>query len=197
MITLIENEQANEYVRAVAMDAMVSLVTTGQRTRDEVMVYFLQLFHKLERKPGAQWDGLANVCTDLWPQEVIEELGRAYQDGLVDPRSIGWQDIERSLALGQQGAMQRARRYRDPVITDVAKDMGWMQCFHERERKYERGGGSEEDLLETLPSGYETVPVRRTATKVGRNEPCPCGSGKKFKKCCGVHWLGRCSSRSR
>jgi uncharacterized protein len=23
------------------------------------------------------------------------------------------------------------------------------------------------------------------STKVGRNEPCPCGSGKKFKKCCG------------
>jgi preprotein translocase subunit SecA len=28
--------------------------------------------------------------------------------------------------------------------------------------------------------------VRRTAPKVGRNEPCPCGSGKKYKKCCGV-----------
>ena len=28
-------------------------------------------------------------------------------------------------------------------------------------------------------------PVRRTAKKVGRNAPCPCGSGKKYKKCCG------------
>jgi uncharacterized protein len=28
-------------------------------------------------------------------------------------------------------------------------------------------------------------PVRRKAPKVGRNEPCPCGSGKKFKQCCG------------
>ena len=26
----------------------------------------------------------------------------------------------------------------------------------------------------------------RTAPKVGRNEPCPCGSGKKYKKCCGA-----------
>jgi uncharacterized protein YecA (UPF0149 family) len=26
--------------------------------------------------------------------------------------------------------------------------------------------------------------------KVGRNEPCPCGSGKKFKKCCGAAWPG-------
>jgi preprotein translocase subunit SecA len=28
--------------------------------------------------------------------------------------------------------------------------------------------------------------VRRSAPKVGRNDPCPCGSGKKYKKCCGA-----------
>ena len=27
--------------------------------------------------------------------------------------------------------------------------------------------------------------VRRVEPKVGRNDPCPCGSGKKFKQCCG------------
>jgi len=29
--------------------------------------------------------------------------------------------------------------------------------------------------------------VKREAAKVGRNDPCPCGSGKKYKKCCGVN----------
>ena len=29
-------------------------------------------------------------------------------------------------------------------------------------------------------------PVRREEPKVGRNDPCPCGSGKKYKKCCGA-----------
>jgi preprotein translocase subunit SecA len=28
-------------------------------------------------------------------------------------------------------------------------------------------------------------PIRNLGTKVGRNDPCPCGSGKKFKNCCG------------
>ncbi|MCL2493664.1 MAG: SEC-C metal-binding domain-containing protein [Clostridiales bacterium] len=27
--------------------------------------------------------------------------------------------------------------------------------------------------------------VRRSGAKVGRNDPCPCGSGKKYKNCCG------------
>lgn len=29
------------------------------------------------------------------------------------------------------------------------------------------------------------MPVRNSAAQTGRNDPCPCGSGKKFKKCCG------------
>jgi uncharacterized protein len=34
-------------------------------------------------------------------------------------------------------------------------------------------------------AGRERATYRRSDPKVGRNDPCPCGSGKKFKKCCG------------
>lgn len=34
--------------------------------------------------------------------------------------------------------------------------------------------------------GMRTPPVRNAAPKISRNDPCPCGSGKKYKKCCGV-----------
>jgi preprotein translocase subunit SecA len=30
-----------------------------------------------------------------------------------------------------------------------------------------------------------TIPLKREVPKVGRNDPCPCGSGKKYKQCCG------------
>lgn len=35
------------------------------------------------------------------------------------------------------------------------------------------------------PSGPAPVPVTRSTARPGRNDPCPCGSGKKYKKCCG------------
>ena len=38
---------------------------------------------------------------------------------------------------------------------------------------------------EALQRFMPTEPVRRSAPKIGRNEPCVCGSGKKYKKCCG------------
>jgi SEC-C motif len=34
--------------------------------------------------------------------------------------------------------------------------------------------------------GVEDAPVAAASQKIGRNDPCPCGSGKKFKKCCGA-----------
>ena len=48
------------------------------------------------------------------------------------------------------------------------------------------GMSSPEALTEPPPEeDVKIEPVRREAPKVGRNEPCPCGSGKKFKDCCG------------
>ena len=31
------------------------------------------------------------------------------------------------------------------------------------------------------------IPYQRESAKIGRNDPCPCGSGKKYKKCCGAN----------
>jgi uncharacterized protein len=39
-------------------------------------------------------------------------------------------------------------------------------------------------LVENEPLDHATT-FRRTIPKIGRNDPCPCGSGKKFKQCCG------------
>ena len=36
-----------------------------------------------------------------------------------------------------------------------------------------------------IPSQGPAQPVKRQTPKVGRNDPCPCGSGKKYKRCCG------------
>ncbi|MBD3403944.1 preprotein translocase subunit SecA, partial [candidate division GN15 bacterium] len=49
-------------------------------------------------------------------------------------------------------------------------------------------GGQEEKnpMAEASQAGGGTRTVRRTVPKVGRNDPCPCGSGKKYKKCHGA-----------
>ncbi|MDR1316966.1 MAG: DnaJ domain-containing protein [Spirochaetales bacterium] len=59
------------------------------------------------------------------------------------------------------------------------------KMLYQREKKFnrlKREIGPVDDDPE-----YETAqPVRRAEPKVGRNDPCPCGSGKKYKRCCGA-----------
>ena len=48
---------------------------------------------------------------------------------------------------------------------------------HEREMQMNKGAAGEDAAPPT--------PIKREGEKIGRNAPCPCGSGKKYKKCCG------------
>ena len=52
---------------------------------------------------------------------------------------------------------------------------------HEIERKRER----ELESLNMVGGDDSAAPAQRTVEKIGRNDPCPCGSEKKYKKCCG------------
>ena len=60
------------------------------------------------------------------------------------------------------------------VVTQEA-----VEKFEQKEQKKE----AEVQKNTTAPT-LEKEPVKRSAPKVGRNDPCPCGSGKKFKQCC-------------
>ncbi len=64
-----------------------------------------------------------------------------------------------------------------------------METTHKEVSAYEQaagGGGAEPVMSTNSPEDVRRRPVQREAPKVGRNDPCPCGSGKKFKKCCGA-----------
>jgi len=199
MKALVENEHVNEWVRGVALDGLITLVACGKLSRDEAIAYFRSLFHTLERKPGAVWDGLANVCADLWPAEVMADLRQAYEDGLVDTRHIAWEDVTEALGRGQKAALKEVqRRYR--LTTNVVDEIKWWAYYKKDENdtegpdedEKESAGVEEElddytDIFPPQPWSDPDVPepLRRTQPKVGRNEPCPCGSGKKSKKCCG------------
>ena len=50
---------------------------------------------------------------------------------------------------------------------------------------YDYDEESEGDTNSSEPAQQSIDPIVNQQPKVGRNDPCPCGSGKKFKKCCG------------
>jgi len=57
---------------------------------------------------------------------------------------------------------------------------------HEKAGTFAESRRQTQTALEADQSDQKPKPIHREAPKVGRNDPCPCGSGKKFKKCCGA-----------
>jgi len=67
-------------------------------------------------------------------------------------------------------------RYNDYIST-------WLNYGEEEERDYYEDKDTRKEIYEDLKN---RVPLPGEKPKVGRNDHCPCGSGKKFKKCCGI-----------
>jgi hypothetical protein len=183
---IIENADANEWVRGAALAGLVTLVRAGVKSREEVLSYFASLFHgKLTDKNEIVWSDLVVYSTDLYAPELLGDIERAFDEGLADPTIIGIDDVRRDFAKGEDWAVaQLARNSHRRLIDDTVKEMEWWASFKENEPlpplKREVGLAATNPWSENSFTGF-----KRTAPKVGRNDPCPCGSGKKFKKCCG------------
>ena len=82
---------------------------------------------------------------------------------------------EAAAAAAKQAALEREK---DQAKEDVKPRSAAVQAALKREQvaKPVRTSGDGTD------TANKTV---RKGKKVGRNDPCPCGSGKKYKKCCG------------
>ena len=71
----------------------------------------------------------------------------------------------------------------DGYVTFVAHYTAKEQVCEHRERSYFKKLEGEWRFIDGEMIAEK--PYRREEPKVGRNDPCPCGSGKKYKKCCG------------
>ena len=189
---LIENPAADEWVRGAALGALTTLVAVGMRSREEIASYFASLFRgRLTDKSDVVWSELVVYCADIHAVELMPEIEKAYEDGLVDPLYARVEDIREDFAKGEAWALEKLRSSpHRRLIDDTVKEMEGWAAFDPEEQKREREREQAREAaaaLETLnpwqPDSY--TGFKRSAPKVGRNDPCPCGSGKKYKKCCG------------
>ncbi|MCF7977213.1 MAG: DUF1186 domain-containing protein [Chromatiaceae bacterium] len=194
---LIETPTVNEYVRGTALRTLPILVCEGQLARDEAVAYLATLFRgKLEREYDPFWTSLVLVAYELYPEELIEDIEQAYEDELIDTWFIGLHDFKQHLARGKEAALEETRQREPGLIHDTVAEMEHWLCFEldAAEREAERFPGrhkAQQKALQeraSLRAAAPPQPARPSSpaksVKVGRNDPCPCGSGKKYKKCC-------------
>ncbi len=184
--SLIEDADADEWVRGAALGSMVTLVRAGIRSREEVLDYFASLFRgRLTDKNDIVWSDVVAYSTDLYGIELVGDIERAYAEDLIDEGIIGLDDVHSDLAKGKEWALEQlASNPHRHLVDDTVKEMEWWDCFKE---KKPRMAPKVDRYLEAMDPVIESLlaPYKRAGPKIGRNDPCSCGSGKKYKKCCG------------
>jgi len=129
---------------------------------------------------------------------VMRELERVVMLRVVDEY---WMDNIDAMDDLKQGIGLRAYGQHDPVIAykeegfamfeamiqaireETIRRMFLVQLRTNQEVKREKVA-KETGTAAATKTVVKKQPVRNTAKKVGPNDPCPCGSGKKYKKCC-------------
>ena len=133
-------------------------------------------------------------------EPLMRELERVMMLRVVDEY---WMDHIDAMDDLKQGIRLRAYANTDPVIaykqesltmfeemvsaiqTETVRRMFSVRLKKDEEVKRERVA---KGMVENV-GGDGTAPKKQPVkvNKIGRNDPCPCGSGKKYKKCCGMH----------
>jgi preprotein translocase subunit SecA len=137
-----------------------------------------------------------------------EEYGKPLMDYLMKVIMLQcidfhWKDHLLSMDHLKEGIGLRGYGQKDPVreyqkegyemfmemIHRIKEDTIEKLCIVRIQREEEieemREEASQDYIMSRGEQTAETSTVKRDTKKVGRNDPCPCGSGKKYKKCCG------------
>jgi preprotein translocase subunit SecA len=135
---------------------------------------------------------ILRVIDERWKEHLYEMdqlktgIGlRAYgqRDPLIEYKKEAYAMFAQLIETIDREAVEMIYRLQlaPPPSAAAETDKSRMKAVHEEARALGYGGVAEESR-----TAGKKQPVKRSAVKVGRNDPCPCGSGKKYKKCCGA-----------
>ncbi|MCL2566331.1 MAG: preprotein translocase subunit SecA [Defluviitaleaceae bacterium] len=130
--------------------------------------------------------------------EAMREVERVILLRVIDQK---WTDHIDDMDQMRQGISLRAYAQRDPIIeykflsfdmfeelsnniqNDTIKSIFNVRMAMAPEKREQVS----KDMFTNMDTSVKSGPKKRTSKKVGRNDPCTCGSGKKYKHCCGIN----------
>jgi uncharacterized protein len=166
---VIEAAGTDEFVRIGALEALAYLMATERITREEAEAYLLRL------------SMVALLGLEPWSDVVRQAFAR----GLISPMDMNDDNFREDLRriLTDPGRMADFKANNIAPLKDAIGELsGWYGFSDPAKRDRERHAVGREGAGRTSAATPQSS--AKSFKGVGRNDPCPCGSGKKFKKCC-------------
>jgi len=179
---IILDPNAEQFIRSRMCEALAMVTLRGELDRALAGRFLRDAFNELQpQRHCFVWFGWQSAVAMLGLGELKVLVKRAFNRGFIDRHLLGFDDFERDL----EGGIERLGEPWQPdgdeyaLFGDTVEELSGWHCFTK---------GSDEDReewrqLDELEWDH-SEPHRNPFKGVGRNDPCPCGSGKKFKKCC-------------
>ena len=132
-----------------------------------------EIYEQLLENPEEEVKGTVKELAEKYGQEVMTMVGflDGINESLKEENPIETMDENTQVSL----AFEKERLYKNMV----AAKADWLYELPQWKKIY-----TEEELKRLYKEQKESTTIRKVK-KMGRNDPCPCGSGKKYKKCCG------------
>lgn len=132
-----------------------------------------EIYAQLLENPDEEVKGTVKELAEKYGQDVLTMTGflDGINESLIEENPIETMDEDTVVSL----AFDKEKLYKNMV----AAKADWLYGLPQWKEIY-----SEEELKRLYKEQKESGTIRKEK-KIGRNDPCPCGSGKKYKKCCG------------
>jgi len=192
LFDVIENPELFDFARNAAVSAYRLLMTENLVTREECISYFRSLITgRLPAKNSEPvFTAIVSVVIESRLTEMIPDVQLLYENDSVDMGVNG--DYDSFLRFMHSNVVEKRRGY----IRDTVSEMGWWACFTEYKQRRQTPAQVKADITSKidiqdlprreakgrLPSLQEQKLQKKQG--IGKNKPCPCGSGKKYKNCC-------------
>jgi hypothetical protein len=177
------DETLGTYERLAAATGVFGIGSRHPETRDTVAIRLARLIRKADDPVLVAW--LVDETASVDAPDVRAAIDEVFAQGRVDEGCIRREDVAKvrreqapwSLGLHAGGPMGH---FSEASLRNLRKIYGPAKPRRESRPSARRAPSLRHAGPESL-----AVPRDPSTPKVGRNEPCPCGSGKKYKKCCG------------
>ncbi len=189
LMAAIESAAGDEYARGAALSALGYLVRSKGALDDEAMGAYLRRLRREARPreiPGF-WSCWAETAAALGYADLKMEVAVLTKDGLLDATDFGLDDFDRLVDLVRADLAGLAA-FHDHKVRPFDDAIGTLETWGQDVEDDDDWGD------DALAIGSDGVPDENPFERpfvnpfrnVGRNDPCPCGSGRKYKKCCPV-----------
>ncbi len=151
MKTMALDAEVGDYARLSALEGMAYAVADDMTLREEVVTLFGTLFTGREADNDSDfWGLLANTICEVYPEENMPIIEKAYEDGLISQGMIEIKDFERALKEGRAATLDKLRAKREAyALDDLHASMAWWACFEGGEELIAPAGPTDLFLSDT------------------------------------------------